>query len=345
MREIFRRGLLALLLLVLLSAGRGQDGATPSSATEGAIVTTTAEERWQLLEEYREKAPPEEARKQVVRAVIAEIKKAAGDLGLQLPETKVFIEDHYYVVVSPRDNIQLVDWGDVNHSLTMEEIKAIEADPTLVASETWLDLPQSSSPWSVCVVPVPGSYAGAIELGPSSAEVMIPTAAHEWVHAYLDNQSSIIVIDSRLTAMKEITVEMAAREISDKISARRGWEKFSSAFACEEIHHVRTEAYFLLRIGKVDEAEASIESMRPVLCPTAWCPPSKLNQAFLALLENHCFIHEGGPEGEKLVRAIRELRSKYTNLGDFLDDIKEVVYFEDFLSLLEEKSIDYPEGQ
>jgi hypothetical protein len=101
-----------------------------------------------------------------------------------------------------------------------------------------------------------------------------------------------------------------------------------------EMRETRVETDQLLSEGKIEQAEDYMESRRQYFWENGYAI-RKLNQAYFAFYGAYNDEPGGGASGEDPVGpAVVALRSQYTHLSDFLNDISWVTSFEKLQDLL-----------
>lgn len=313
MREIFRRGLLLLTLIVLLA---GCSTPLAISSTPMAISSTPT--------------PPEECQQTAIVAQ-KEVMQALEGLGFEphLPQVRA-VPHLYALAISPREEIRLVKslWNE--RDLNNAEITAVETKI------------EADSEYSALVSETLGYYKlGLLTLSCTDIRVMVRVLAHEWVHHYLRFSNFSLSLETN--DLEEVVAIIGESEITTAIYDKNGWGRLAPRPSkCEnkELRPIRERVDVLLAEGKTEEAEAYMEEARLQLCSKGWCP-RRLNQAFFA----SCESYGTGAEGDNpRHRLIRELRDRYPTLKEFLEEIKEVSSNYDFFVLLKEKEVNYPEG-
>ncbi|MFZ5921010.1 MAG: hypothetical protein ACOYY3_08170 [Chloroflexota bacterium] len=309
-------------------------------------VTASASlrDQWDRLSRRRAQIQP------LVEAVLEQqVAEVAVELGLTVagqpvPPVLAHITPlPYNLVVSPRDRIQQDFSISLNPNLTVDQHAAIETkvDSTLDVSSL--------------VVPVGGigSYPTMV-MRTGWMPWAIETFAHEWMHNYLEwHPLGIRYGDTpELRTMNETTASIFGNEVSRMIV-----ERFYPELAERprppvqtvglpavkpdpddiprpvfdfraEMHTTRLRVDELLAEGKIEEAEAYMEARRIIFWNHGYTL-RKLNQAYFAFHGAYA-DSPGGAAGEDPVGpAVRVLREKSTDLGDFIRRMAWMKSFED----------------
>ena len=243
------------------------------------------------------------------------------------PVSYLFTESPNLLVVSPRDRIVMDDSYHVNPGLPLERIEKIEDD---VARE--LDV-------STLIEDTGGiSTYPTMVIEERSLDWVLSTIAHEWAHTYLFlrplGQSYYNTGDTR--TLNETTASIIGDEIARRVmlryypeliqperwpqplANRPGWwaqrpedQPFEFGAFMRE---TRLEADRLLNEGRVDEAEAYMESRRKVLVENGY-DIRKLNQAYFAF---HGSYAVGPAATDPIGAKLRALRLRSGTLAEFV---------------------------
>ena len=182
------------------------------------------------------------------------------------------------------------------------------------------------------------------------------TIGHEWIHLYLDQRplGFSYTGDPQVRTINETTASIAGEEIGRRVLERYYPELLTrepstpqlvSRFSDNrppfdyraEMHTTRVRADELLAAGKIDEAEAYMESRRKIFWNNGY-PIRKLNQAFFAFHGAYASA-PGGAAGEDPVGpAVRALRAQSGSLKEFLETIGQVTSFAELQALLQTPS-------
>lgn len=341
MREIFRRGLLLLTLIVALGGVAGSN-----------VQAWEPQEQRTILEVYLDSPIPEDAYDLVEEAIATEVTKVLEAEGVSVtPPVDFEIVPHIYtLIVSPREEIALVGSGEVFYEeLSPARIEALEYEASTgpaAGGLRWLEPEDGLVKSSTLVTRLGGIATDPPRIVSHTTIWIVQTAAHEWGHHYLFQYPLGWHIGTGVGEMKmlnEMVADIIADEITKDIIQKYDWKvsvEYKSVCDKKELQPIRITVDQLLTEGQIEEAEAYMEEMRLELCSKGWCP-RKLNQAFFAF----CGQYGEGAEGDSPIpNMLKELRARYPSLKEFLEAMRKVSSYEDFLVLLEEKGIDYPEG-
>jgi hypothetical protein len=285
-----------------------------------------------------------------------QVAQAAAELGLTVtgqpvPPVLAHITPlPYNLVVSPRDRIQQDFSISLDPNLTVDQHANLEAgvDETLDVSSL--------------VVPVGGigSYPTMV-MRTGWVQWTIETFAHEWMHNYLQwHPLGILYSETpELRTMNETTASIFGNEVSQTII-----ERFYPELAennkppvqtiglpagkpdpediprpvfdyWAEMHTTRLQVDELLAEGKIDEAEAYMEARRVIFWNHGY-PIRKLNQAYFAFYGAYA-DSPGGAAGEDPVGpAVRLLRERSQDLGEFIRRMAWMRSFEDLQKAIQD---------
>lgn len=299
-----------------------------------------------LYERQRQLMPTAEAILEAqVSTVLADLNLTTG--GQPIPPVLFhFTGEKYNLVVSPRDEIRQEESISIMPELNVDQHAALEAEV-----DTALNV-------SSLVVPVGGigSYPTMI-IRSTSLSWLADTIAHEWMHNYLSlrplgfNYSA----SPELRTMNETTTSIAGAEIGAAV-IRRYYPELVTEYGLgalesidlpvdhadpeellrpfdyrTEMHTTRVTVDALLAEGKIEEAEAYMESRRLIFWEHGYAI-RKLNQAFFSFYGAYADI-PGGPAGEDPVGpAVRALRAQSTSLTAFIRQISRMSSFEDLIA-------------
>jgi hypothetical protein len=223
------------------------------------------------------------------------------------------------LVTSPRDRIVLLDSDLLRSDLSLEQVEKIE------------DQTQEEEDLSALAAPTSGvgAYPSIVDFL-STYESTVEVAAHEWVHNYLffHPLGFNYYKNNDLRTMNETTADLVGHEIAEEVLRR--WpvpeagpgQPAASPEAAEdlgaELRNLRGEVDALLAAGRIEEAEALMETRRRELAARGHFI-RKINQAYFAF--NNLYAGEQGspaatnPIGPK----IDELRSRFASLKGFVE--------------------------
>jgi len=182
------------------------------------------------------------------------------------------------------------------------------------------------------------------------------TVAHEWIHNYLtftplgiryDQNPQMRTINETAASLAgaEISREMLTRSFSDylvpppgprsrsRLPGQSGQPPAEFNFRAE-MRKTRVQVDKLLEEGKVDEAEAYMESRRQFFWEQGY-RIRKLNQAYFAFYGSYNDQPGGGASGSDPVGpAVRRLWARSADLKSFIASIRSVRSFEDLQNIL-----------
>jgi hypothetical protein len=192
---------------------------------------------------------------------------------------------------------------------------------------------------------------------------LVNTVSHEWVHNFLTLRPLGVNYESapELRIINETTASIAGNEIGLEAIARFYPELLPPppqptpppdenapppeptptqeppAFNFNrEMHETRVTADQLLADGKIEEAEAYMESRRIFLWENGY-HIRKLNQAFFAFYGAYADV-PGGAAGEDPVgAAVRALRARSATLADFLNRISWMTSYQQLIDAVNSK--------
>ncbi len=242
------------------------------------------------------------------------------------------------LVISRRDLIAQETSYLLNPELTTEQATQLENQ---------ID---SSLNVSSLVVPVGGiALYPTMVMRTSALDWLTQVIAHEWIHLYLEQRplGMNYSTTSELRTMNETVASIAGEELgkwvlktyypeygfnpAKKINLKPSQNNFDFR---EEMHITRIKADELLAAGKIEEAEAYMESRRQIFWENGYAI-RKLNQAYFAFYGAYA-ASPGGAAGEDPVGpAVRELRARSASLKEFLEIIAQMDSFEDLKRELE----------
>lgn len=314
-------------------------------------ATVSLRSQWDDLSRRRAQIQP------MAEAILEDqVAQAAAELGLTVtgqpvPPVLAHITPlPYNLVVSPRDRIQQDFSISLDPNLTVDQHAVVESgvDDTLNVSSL--------------VVPVGGigSYPTMV-MRTGWVQWTIETFAHEWMHNYLQWHPLGIRYSEtpELRTMNETTASIFGREVSQTII-----ERFYPELAQKdkpplqtiglpagkpdpediprpvfdfraEMHTTRLQVDALLAEGKIDEAEAYMETRRVIFWNHGY-PIRKLNQAYFAFYGAYA-DSPGGAAGEDPVGpAVRLLRERSQDLGEFIRRMAWMRSFEDLQKAIQD---------
>jgi YD repeat-containing protein len=279
-----------------------------------------------------------------IAAVLAEEGFAAG--GQTMPPVSFHITAlPGFLVVSPRDRIELQSYANIEPGLTAEGEAELEEK-----IETELNV-------SALVVPLGGlgTYPTMIYETPN-LNYTIEVGAHEWVHNYLTLRPLGLNYEGapELRTMNEVAATLAGQEIGQKVIARYYPERVPptpvptvaptpapaptptpdpNVFDFNlQMRETRVKVDELLAAGKIEEAEAYMETRRLVFWERGY-RLRKLNQAYFAFYGAYN-VGPGAGGADPVGPAVRQLRDRSSSVKDFLDTISWMTSFEELQETL-----------
>ena len=284
----------------------------------------------------------------LVEAVIQhQISAVVGDLGLTLGGQPVPPLLYHVaplpmaLIVSPRQMIQQTADISVMPDLPLAEITRLED-----AVARGLDV-------SSIIVPVGGiGVYPTMVMRTTDLNWLVEVVAHEWIHNYLTLRpvGALYYSTPEMRTINETTANIAGTEIG-KAVIRRFYPEYAPARSLPvpaeeqypgpqpeqdgppvfdyraEMHETRITADALLAEGKVEEAEAYMESRRQVFRDNGY-RIRKLNQAYFAFYGSYADQPGGAAGIDPVGAAVRILRAQSLSLSDFLDRMTWVTSFE-----------------
>jgi hypothetical protein len=246
------------------------------------------------------------------------------------------------LIISPRDYIEQNANISIETELTIDEISALESrvDEGLNVSSLVVNI------GGVGVYPT-------MVMRTTDLNWLLSTVAHEWIHNYLTLRPLGMLYGEthELRTMNETTASIAGNEIGGLVIERFYPELIRASLPRlslvsapfghpepgdflrppfdyrAEMHETRITADALLAEGKIEEAEAYMESRRAVFLKNGYLI-RKLNQAYFSFYGAYADI-PGGAAGEDPVGpAVRALRAQSKSLADFVNTISWMTDFE-----------------
>ncbi|MEK9164057.1 MAG: hypothetical protein AAB342_01745, partial [Chloroflexota bacterium] len=243
-----------------------------------------------------------------------------------------------FLVVSPRDHIELKSYANIEPGLTADGEVRLEDK-----IEKDLDV-------SALVVPLGGlgTYPTMI-YETSNLNYVAEVGAHEWAHNYLTLRPLGLYYDTspQVRTMNETTASLIGQEIGEKVIARYYPERVPptpvptvaptpgptptpdpDAFDFNlEMHDTRVKVDELLAAGEIDQTEAYMEARRRVFVARGY-QLRKLNQAYFAFYG--AYNTGPGAAGQDPVGpAVRALRQRSGSIKEFLDRVSWMTSFEE----------------
>jgi len=297
----------------------------------------------EVSERQRGLAPlAEEVLQEQVAVVLADLGLTSG--GQPIPPVLYHVTElPYNLVVSPRDHIQQDASVSLLPGLTVEQAEDLEQQ---VAAA--LDV-------STLVVPVGGiGVYPTMVMRTSYLPWLLETVAHEWIHNYLTIKPLGMLYEEtpQLRTMNETTASLAGSEISAEVlrlfypelaglpSPPLPAVSFPAGRADPndiplpvfdfraEMHTTRVTVDALLAEGRIEEAEAYMETRRAFFWDHGY-PIRKLNQAYFAFYGAYADAPGGAAGQDPVGPAVRALRAQSGSLAEFLRRIAWMTSFED----------------
>ena len=277
-----------------------------------------------------------------------QISVVLAELGLTLlgqPLPSVFFHSTplpYALIVSPREKIEQIANISVDTDLTVDEQAALEArvDQGLEVSSL--------------VVPIGGVgvYPTMVQQT-TNLSWMINTIAHEWIHNYLTLRPlGIYYLDTpEMRTMNETTASIAGDEIGSLVMERyypelvvevtdpsrlisdgsdhpEPWDFLRPVFDFSaEMHETRVTVDTLLEQGKIEKAEAYMESRRLIFLKNGFLL-RKINQAYFAFYGAYADVPGGAAGADQVGPAVRSLRAQSGSLAEFIHTISWMTSYE-----------------
>ncbi|MDQ3004583.1 MAG: hypothetical protein M3R47_04270 [Chloroflexota bacterium] len=281
-------------------------------------------------------------------ALQSQLSEALAQLGLTiagqpLPPTLYHVSSTpLALIVAPRDHIHQIANVSVLPTLTLDEQIKLEDE---VAQS--LDV-------STLVVGIGGvGVYPTMVTETTDLRWMLETIAHEWTHNYLNVRPLGLNYSTtpELRTMNETTASIAGNEVGNLVlqnyypemlasSPSRSRISLDQSFLPSnrlddpppfdfraEMHETRVTADEMLAQGKIEEAEAYMETRRQLFWDNGYLL-RKLNQAYFAFHGAYADV-PGGAAGEDPVGpAVRSLREQSDSLEDFINTIAWMTSFE-----------------
>ena len=315
------------------------DPAVTDKETTSAFLRTKRDE---LIAKQNSLAPFAES------ALQSQLSEALAELGLTmagqpLPPTLYHVSSTpLALIVAPRDHIHQIANISVLPTLTLDEQIKLEDE---VAQS--LDV-------STLVVGIGGvGVYPTMVTETTDLRWMLETIAHEWAHNYLNVRPLGLnyTTTPELRTMNETTASIVGNEVGNLVlqnyypemlasSTNRGLISLDQSSLPSdrlddpppfdfraEMHETRVTADEMLAQGKIEEAEAYMETRRQLFWDNGYLL-RKLNQAYFAFHGAYADV-PGGAAGEDPVGpAVRALREQSDSLEDFVNTISWMTSFE-----------------
>lgn len=309
--------------------------ADPANAADPQAASAEARARLQrLTRQYDQVAPLGEA---VLEAQVSEIVSQQGLVWGGQPFPWVL----YHISPLPQNLV-------ISRREVIEQRSNLLLDPWLSTQQAQALEEKVDSRFDVASLVVP---VGGIALYPTMVyrtddlPWLANTIAHEWIHIYLASYPlSLHYDDPQVRTMNETTASIAGEELGHLLLQRFYPERLNalppdSQLAAlagipnaegfnfnAEMRTTRVTTDALLAAGKIDQAEAYMESRRQFFWQNGYAI-RKLNQAYFAFYGAYADT-PGGAAGEDPVGpAVRLLRQRSPSLKVFLETIREMGSF------------------
>ncbi len=271
-----------------------------------------------------------------------------GFLGQPFPPVGLhFTPLPYILIVSPRERIETIYQGELDHGLEVVQQVAIE------------EAVDSSFDVSSLVSGIGGLSAWpAMVLEWPSLDWVTEVTSHEWTHHYLDLRPLGWEYTESQTArtINETTASIVGKEVGRLVLARYYPDLLPPppeepretpppeppVFDFQaEMYRTRVEVDRLLAEGLVEEAEQYMEERREFFWQNGYRHIRKLNQAYFAF--HGSYADAPGASGEDPIGpAVQELRQRSPSLGAFLSRIAFVTTLEELQAALAAAAPDTP---
>jgi len=244
-----------------------------------------------------------------------------------------------YLVVSPRDHIELIAGVHLRPDLSVSQKVQIEENvASAMDVSTLVEELGGLGVWPTMVS------------DDASLSWILDTVAHEWTHTYMAfHAMGWHMFDN---PQMDTINETVATMVGEEIGAEVGWRYYGipkpapqplnkpqtklpppdpSQFDFQlEMHRTRMKVDALLKLGKIAEAESYMEARRQIFVEHGYAI-RKLNQAYFAFHGTYATTSAStDPIGPKL----RELRSLTPDLATFVRQVQRIRKPEDLDALL-----------
>ncbi|MBK8617210.1 MAG: hypothetical protein IPN96_08885 [Anaerolineales bacterium] len=246
------------------------------------------------------------------------------------------------LIVSPRDHIEQTANISVTTDLTLDEQAALESK---------VDQGLNTSSLVVGIGGV-GVYPTMV-MRTTNLNWTLSTVAHEWIHNYLTLRPLGVLYSEtpELRTMNETTASIAGDEIGALVIKQFYPELMTASDSTlslisapfdhpepgdflrppfdfrEAMHETRITADAFLAEGKIEEAEAYMESRRAIFLQNGYLL-RKINQAYFAFHGAYADSPGGAAGQDPVGPAVRALREQSDSLADFVNTISWMTNFE-----------------
>lgn len=289
----------------------------------------------------------------VVEAILQEqVAVTIANAGVELggvpfpPVVFHFTQPPVALIVSPRDVIRQDVNLSLDPSLTLEQVQALES-----RVELGMDV-------SALVVPIGGVGVYPTMINESTSLVWITDViSHEWVHNYLTLHPLGIryYASPELRTMNETTAGILGREFGllalkryypdlvapppIETSQESEYEETQPVFDFRaEMRETRLKVEALLAEGRVEEAEAYMETRRQFLWDNGY-RIRRLNQAYFAFYGAYADEPGGAAGDDPVGDAVRRLWEHFDSPSEFLETMAWLTDFQDLQERLVELTI------
>ncbi|GAB4431578.1 MAG: hypothetical protein Kow002_19800 [Anaerolineales bacterium] len=243
------------------------------------------------------------------------------------------------LIISPRERIEQLSNISLQPNLSVDQRASLEeqVDKTLNVSSL--------------VVPIGGvGVYPTMVMRTTNLPWLLNVIAHEWTHNYLSLRPLGVLYstDPQIRTMNETAASIVGNEIGE-LALQRYYPELTATSSSTiqpasakpaappfneeppfdfraEMRETRVRVDELLAEGKIEEAEAYMESRRQIFWENGYAI-RKLNQAYFAFYGAYADV-PGGPAGEDPVGpAVRALREQSESLAEFLNTISWMTSF------------------
>jgi hypothetical protein len=243
------------------------------------------------------------------------------------------------LVTSPRDRIELRSSDLLLAGLSLSDLEDIESETEASEDVSALAFPISGVGAYPSVVDYPSSYRRALQV-----------AAHEWMHQYLFFRplGFHYFANNDVRTINETVANIVGEELANAVQRRwplpDGSTDSQSASPGEdppsidlgtELRALRADVDELLAAGKIEEAEALMETKRRELVDAGYAI-RKLNQAYFAFTNLYAGETGSAAAVNPIGPKVDQLRRQSASLAEFVDRVSGVTSVEDLDRLIEE---------
>jgi hypothetical protein len=315
--------------------------------------TTSSDLRAGLDKEYKRQADLAPFAEGILQEQVSEVLQEIGLTTLGQPIPSLLYHSTplpFALIVSKRDHIEQIANISLDPNLTVDEQDALE---------TRIDKGLNTSS---LVVPIGGvGVYPTMVMRTTDLPWLLNTISHEWTHNYLTLRplGFLYTTNPTLRTMNETTASIAGDEIGALVLKKFYPELTNASYLIPglvsapfdhpepgdflrppfdyraEMYITRTAADSLLADGKIEEAEAYMESRRQIFLQHGYLI-RKINQAYFAFYGAYA-DSPGGAAGEDPVGpAVRELRAQSDSIADFVNTISWMYKFEQLQAAIQQ---------